>query len=117
MGSAELNPNWTENGPITYRALLSRAPHDRPVLSVGEVATLLGVHGSTVRNYTRKGWLFAPDTGGGRVLITRASLEKFLTEGPPSPPESPTPSVPPPPVSRKSAAGFNLDAFRRKART
>lgn len=104
--------NWVDGAPQTYQAIL--AADNSLVVSVKKVAELLNVSQCTVRNFTKKGFLFAPDTFGGRVLITKASLVKFLTEGPPVPPPTlespPEPSVPPPPAQRKSK-GFNLGAL------
>lgn len=115
--------NWIDGEPRSIKSILAIPSDKRLVLSVTEVAELLGVSTGTVRLYTRKGWLFAPDTFGGRVLITKASLERFLTVGPtvPTPdPVSPTraPSVSPPPVRRTKATGggFNLAALRGRGR-
>lgn len=113
--------NWIDGEPRSIKSILAIPSDKRLVLSVFEVAELLGVSTGTVRLYTRKGWLFAPDTFGGRVLITKASLERFLTVGPPvatPEPVSSAPCVPPPPVRRKKAAGggFNLSALRGRGR-
>jgi|GEM_PF-3084007 len=63
----------------------------RPVLSVAETATLLGVHHSTLRHEIAAGTIRSIRVGR-RILIPRAELDRLLAGDPARPAPSPAPN-------------------------